>query len=387
MTDTPITRFKLAFAVAKYIEFGGMQRTMLRIARECKHRGHDVHMFTGDLQGDSPPAMPVRVLPLRALSNHGRYREFGRKLGAAVQGGAFDCVVGSTKGPGLDIYYAGDPCYAAKVDENRSAFYKMLPRYRALRALESAVFSASANTEILLIAHREREKFMHYYGTQATRFHLLPPGIDRQRLVQHVPSPQERKRLRKELGVHGEDYLLLNVGSRFQTKGIDRILIALAALPKQRRRHIKLAVVGGDEPRPFLRLARRLGVIEHVRFTGARDDVAAFYHAADLLVHPAYTENTGTTLIEAMICGLPVLATANCGFAFHVENAKAGLICPLPYEQAQLNHLLEEMLVAERLAGWRSRGPVYCANTDLYSLVEKAADIIIARAERGRAEK
>ncbi len=110
MTDTPITRFKLAFAVAKYIEFGGMQRTMLRIASECMRRGHDVHMFTGDLQGERPAEVQVHVLPLRALSNHGRYREFGQKLGAAVQGEAFDCVVGSTKGPGLDVYYAGDPC-------------------------------------------------------------------------------------------------------------------------------------------------------------------------------------------------------------------------------------------------------------------------------------
>lgn len=387
MTDTSVTRYKLAFAVAKYIEFGGMQRSLSRMARECAHRGHDVHMFIGDLQGERPPEIPVRVLSLRALSNHGRYAEFARKLGAAVQGEAFDCVVGSTKGPGLDVYYAGDPCYAAKVDEDRSAFYKFLPRYRVLRALERSVFSASADTEILLIAHREREKFMHYYGTQATRFHLLPPGIDKQRLVESVPSTQELDRLREELGVSRDDYLLLNVGSRFQTKGIDRILIALAALAQRHRRHTKLAVVGGDDPRPFLRLARRLGVIEHVRFTGAREDVAAFYHAADLLVHPAYTENTGTTLIEAMICGLPVLATANCGFAFHVENAGAGLICPSPFEQEQLNQLLRQMLVAERLAEWRSRGPVYCANTDLYSLVEKAADIIIARAERSRAEQ
>lgn len=382
-----MTRYKLAFAVARYFSFGGMQRTLSRMARECAHRGHDVHMFTGDLQGERPPEVPVHILPLRALSNHGRYREFAQKLDAAVQGEAFDCVVGSTKGPGLDVYYAGDPCYVAKVDENRSSFYKFLPRYRALRELERSVFSANADTEILLIAHREREKFMYYYGTQAARFHLLPPGIDKQRLVEHVPSAQERDRLREELGVSSDDYLLLNVGSRFQTKGIDRILIALAALPDKHRRHTKLAVVGGDDPGPFLRLARRLGVIEHVRFTGAREDVAAFYHAADLLIHPAYTENTGTTVIEAMICGLPVLATANCGFAFHVETAGAGLVCPSPYEQEQLNHLLRQMLVAERLADWRSRGPVYCANTDLYSLIEKAADIIITRAERRRAEK
>lgn len=378
-------RYKLAFAVAKYFEFGGMQRTLLRIARECARRGHDVHLFAGHLQGKRPPEVAVHVLPLRALTNHGRYRTFARQLARAVQQDHFDCVVGSSKGPGLDVYYAGDPCYVARVDENRSAFYKLLPRYWALRALERSVFAANADTEILLIAHSEREKFMRYYGTEAPRFHLLPPGIDRQRLLQHTPSVQERAHLREQLGVGGDDYLLLNVSSRFQTKGVDRILMALASLPEEHRRETKLTVVGDDDPRPFLRLARRLDVVERVRFTGARENIATFYRAADLLIHPAYTENTGTTLIEAMICGLPVLATANCGFAFHVEKAGAGLICPSPYKQAQLNRLLGEMLVRERLAVWGRRGPRYCASTDLYSLVEKAVDIIVTRAERRRA--
>ena len=54
--------------------------------------------------------------------------------------------------------------------------------------------------------------------------------------------------------------------------------------------------------------------------------MAGFYHAADYLVHAARTENTGTVLIEAMICGLPVLVTGNCGFAFHVHDADAGIM-------------------------------------------------------------
>jgi UDP-glucose:(heptosyl)LPS alpha-1,3-glucosyltransferase len=379
-----VTRYKLAFAVAKYFEFGGLQRDLMRIATECERRGHEVHIYAAKWDGKRPQQQIVHVLGNCALTNHGGYRQFGRALGRAVAGSGFDCVIGATKIPGLDVYYAGDPCYAAKLDENRNALYRLLPRQRTLRALEAAVFDASKNTEIILIAHGEREKFIHYYNTATDRFHLLPPGIDKQRLLRG--RPQDPTLLRHELGLGSNEFMLLNVASRFKTKGVDRVLRALAALPEAIRAHTTLVVVGDDKPGPYRRLAQTLAIGGRVLFTGAREDVASFYYAADLLIHPAYTENTGTTLLEAMVCGLPVLATANCGFAFHAEHAGAGMICPSPFRQARLNELLAEMLDRRRLSQWGSCGPAYCADTDLYSLVERAADVIVARAERNRAK-
>lgn len=382
-----MTSYRLAFAVAKYFEFGGMQRSFMRIARECAQRGHEVHLFTAAWQGARPPDLAIHVLDSRGLTNHGTYRRFGFALQGALAGAGFDCVVGGTKVAGLDVYYAGDPCYVAKVDEHRHPLYKLLPRYRALRSLEAAVFAASMDTEIILIAHQERERFMRYYGTDATRFHLLPPGIDKERLLRTRPTPEALTALRAGLGLHRDGFMLLNVGARFRTKGIDRVLRALAALPSATRSRTRLVVVGEDDMRPFQRLARTLGIGGQLVFTGARQDVADFYYGADLLVHPAYTENTGTTLIEAMVCGLPVLTTANCGFAFHVRAAGAGELCPEPFDQQVFNRMLAAMLDHERLVAWRAKGPEYCARNDLYSLITRAADLIIARATRNRGSR
>ena len=382
--ETPVTRYKLAFAVVKYFEFGGMQRSMLRIARECARRGHDVHVFAGHFQGKRPAEVAVHVLRLRALTNHGRYREFAQKLDSAVRHGAFDCVIGSVKIPGLDVYYGGDPCYVAKVDANKGRIYKMLPRYQSLKRLEEAVFATDSGTDILLIAHEERDKFINYYGTDPNRFHLLPPGIDRQRLVSHVLTVEVKSDLRRGLGLMSDDYMLLHVGSWFARKGVDRAMIALAALPEELRVKSKLVVVGDDKVKPFVRLARSLGIADRVCFRGATEDIARFYHAADLLIHAAYTENTGTTLIEAMVCGLPVLVTDNCGFAFHVRNARAGMVCPTPFQQDSLNKMLLEMLNSDRLSDWSRNARNYCETTDLYSLIEKAADVIVARAGKNR---
>jgi len=367
-----------------YFEFGGMQRSLLRIARECASRGHDVHVFTREWDGNIPDELTVHLLHTWALTNHGTKKRLGFKVGEMIAKDEFDCVTGSTKIPGLDVYYGGDPCYAANADANKGRIYKLLPRYKVLKRLEEAVFAADRDTEILLIAHEEQDKFISYYGTNLNRFHLLPPGINKDRLVESVPTSQARSDLRRGLGLLSDDYMLLHVGSWFVRKGVDRMIIALAALPPELRTKSKLVVIGDDNSKPFVRLARRLGVNNHVVFIAAREDISAFYCAAELLIHPAYTENTGTTIVEAMVCGLPVLVTANCGFAFHVDRAGAGMICPSPFQQDTLNKMLAEMLASEKRSEWGRNGLTYCKRTDLYSLIEKAAAVIIARAARNR---
>ena len=374
--------FRLAFALSMFFEYGGLQRSFLRIALRCAELGHDVHVYTGKWVGEKPDHLTVRVLNTRALTNVGS----NDRLASALQRAArdYDCIVGFTKIPGLDVYYAGDTCYAARVAENRHRLYKLTPRYRGYIRQEAGVFGPRSDTEILLIAHGEREKFMHHYGTDLERFHLLPPGVDRDRLSAHVPDDEGIQAYRQELGLPAGGSLLVSIGSDFKRKGLNRTLQALSALPSELLESIKLLVVGDDDPAPFMKLARRLGIEAKVHFLGARRDIAKFYRAADLLVHPAYTENTGQILLEAMLCGVPVLATENCGFAFHVRDAESGLICPVPFEQSTLNRMLLDMLTSPRRDEWKRNGPIYCETTDLYSLIDKAADAIITRAAKNR---
>jgi UDP-glucose:(heptosyl)LPS alpha-1,3-glucosyltransferase len=233
----------------------------------------------------------------------------------------------------------------------------------------------------MLIAHQEQEKFIHHYGTESDRFHLLPPGINRERLVSEDVA-RDRADIRQEFSVADDGLLLLAVGSRFHTKGVDRVIRALVALPEALREKSRLVVVGHGKVAPLQRLAARLNISQQVAFAGTRDDVKRFYRAADYLVHSPRSENTGTVLIEAMLCGLPVLVTENCGFAQHVAAANAGVTIPEPFTQARLDAGLREFLESDRRQEWMANGPRYCENTDLYSLIERAADVIIERGQR-----
>ena len=72
---------------------------------------------------------------------------------------------------------------------------------------------------------------MKYYGTPAERFHLLPPGISPDRRAP-LNAEQIRADFRNEFGLTEDDLLLVQIGSGFKTKGLDRSLRALANLPE-----------------------------------------------------------------------------------------------------------------------------------------------------------
>jgi UDP-glucose:(heptosyl)LPS alpha-1,3-glucosyltransferase len=374
---------RFAFVVSLWFPYGGMQRSLLRIAQACVARGHEVDIYTGEWQGDRPASIGVIELDTKAATNHRSNDLLAERFSKAIEGKGYDCRVGFTKLPGLDVYYAADPCYAARVEETKHPLYKLLPRYKAFCRQEASVFGRGLAAELMLIAHQEQGKFIRHYKTEPERFHLLPPGINRERLISENPA-KDRGEIRGEFGIAEDEMMLLAVGSRFRTKGIDRVIHALAALPDDLRQQSRLVVVGHGKAAPLKRLAARLHVADRIIFTGTRDDVSRFYRGADYLVHAPRSENTGTVLIEAMICGLPVLVTENCGFSKHVAAADAGITIPEPFEQQQLNSGLQEFLQSDSREEWIVNGPNYCENTDLYSLIERAADVIIERSERNR---
>ena len=365
---------KFAFCLFKYFPFGGLQRDLIRIAQVCIARGHQVDIYTGDWQGGKPDDFHVSVLPIRGFTNHRRCESFAKMLMKCLVGKDYDAIVGFNKMPGLDVYFAADTCFAAKASE-RGYLYRLTGRCRSYLRLEKAVFDKKSKTRILLISEREKPFFIEHHLTQEERFHMLPPGIAGDRL-----SPENveeiREDLRRELVIGTNENIVLMIGSGFKTKGVDRAILGMTSLPPKLGKKTTLLVVGEDRPKQFLRLAKRVGVEDKIRFLGGREDVPRFLSAADILIHPARRDNTGTVLIEAMAAGLPVLATDVCGYSCHVEHAGAGELMPSPFKQEALDILLASMLLSEKKSDWQHNGKEYIAKTDVFSLPEKAVDFI-----------
>ena len=329
---------QLAFVLYKYFPYGGLQRDFMRIALECQRRGHGIRVYTPIWEGEVPAGFDLRVAPVRALFNHRRNEKFTAWLQADLARDPVDRVIGFNKMPGLDVYYAADGCYEDKAQTLRNPFYKFFSRYRHFAEYERAVFSRESTTEILI-----------------------------------------RAAFRREFKLADDELLLVQIGSGFKTKGLDRSLKALAALPGELKRRTRLIAIGQDDPSKFKLQARALGISEQVQILKGRSDIPRFLLGADLLIHPAYNENTGTVLLEALVSGLPVLVTDVCGYAHYIAEADGGRVMPSPFEQGALNHLLADMLADdERRAFWGRNGLAFADCADLYSMPQKAADVILA---------
>ncbi|HIJ65341.1 MAG TPA: glycosyltransferase [Candidatus Hydrogenedentes bacterium] len=164
------------------------------------------------------------------------------------------------------------------------------------------------------LVHTERSRRMlDIEGVSGDRIVQIDPGVD---LDVFCPGTRNRG----ALGLSDDEFVILFVGWLLPRKGIDFLVLAVRELlndPTLSRRKIRLLVVGSGPGRPRVeRLIERVGISDACTFAGSLpyDRMPEVYRAADVFVLPSiatreWQEQFGMALIEAMACGLPVVAT------------------------------------------------------------------------------
>ncbi|MFK8066919.1 MAG: glycosyltransferase family 4 protein [Gammaproteobacteria bacterium] len=371
---------KLAVCLYKYFPFGGLARDFVRIMSICRVHGHEIDVYVMDWQGDIPDGFNVQVLPTRGWSNHSKVSSFIDQVSYQLENNNYDLIIGFNKMPGLDLYYAADPCYLDRIKKQKGYyFHRLSKRVKFYSKCEKAVFGSKSKTIALMISDIQRKLFKQHYNTPDHRLINLPPGIDQTR-KRPQNSLEIRQHIRKEFEINNDDFFLLLVGTGFKTKGVDRAIRALASLPNDLFRKTHLFIVGEGNPKPYEKLLKQNSIDQKVHFLGGRTDIPRFLLGADLLIHPARKENTGTVILEAIVAGLPVLVTETCGYAKHVDNSQSGLVITSPFDQNNLNQKLLLMLQKEHLTEWSKNCLIYAAEADLYSMPEKVLNIIEKKA-------
>lgn len=368
---------KLALVLFRYFPYGGLQRDFMRVAELCIQRGHQVVVLVAEWEGQKPQDMEIHELHVNGLGNHAQVASFASAVRTWHDSHDCDLLVAFNRLPGADLYFAADSCFAEHL-ETKPGAARYLPRYRTFLRLEQQVFAATSRTRILFLNGAQRDAYLRYYPLAEHRYAVLPPGVSRDR----QPGPdaaQARQAVRTEFAIGENELLVLFLGSGFRIKGLDRVLLAMAALPRDLASRTHLLVVGDDDNPAYQTQARSLG-IHRLTFAGGRSDVPALLQAADVLLHPAYRESAGMVLAEALVAGLPVLTTDTCGYAGLIEEAGAGRVVPSPFEQAELNKSLTEMLDGNR-DSLRQAALDYAGRVDLFAMHEQVVNEIEALGE------
>ena len=186
-------------------------------------------------------------------------------------------------------------------------------------------------------------------GGCPSRVALVPNGLDLDR------DPRSAAALRAELGLPTGP--LIGVFSRLAPwKGQDVVIEALARIPDVRCLVVGAALFGEDAYAAQLRdLAAARGLSDRVLFLGQRADVPTLMQAVDAVVHPSVDpEPFGRTLVEAMLAGVPVIATDAGASAEILDGGAAGTLVP-PGRPDRLAAALAELFAAPDAFAARTR--------------------------------
>jgi glycosyltransferase involved in cell wall biosynthesis len=165
------------------------------------------------------------------------------------------------------------------------------------------------------IKRRAREDLGCQTPIEVVHYGLAPPSFDR--------------KSRKELGIPESGVVLVSIGRLIKRKALDDLLRALARLGEPA---IRLLIIGeGPERVSLEELSRSLGVSEQVSFLGAIWGERKFQYlaAADVFVLPSLHEGFGLVFLEAMYCGLPVVASDTGGQTDFLRDGKTGFLTPV----------------------------------------------------------
>lgn len=191
-------------------------------------------------------------------------------------------------------------------------------------------------------------------GIPDERIARIPNGIDPE--VFRPADGVTKRALRSELGL-GPHPLVLYSGRLAWQKGLDVLLDAwpnvVARVPVAR-----LVLVGDGEQRAALESqAERNGITGSVRFVGASTNVSEWLRAADVFVLPSRAEGMSVSLMEAMACALPVVATAVGGTPEVLADGRNGRLVA-PEDPSAIAQSILESLVARAPLGEAARADI-----------------------------
>lgn len=318
--------------VTKTMEVGGIERTVVALARELEARGHQVWVISGggyltqELQAQGTPhhqaplwlASPADILRSALL-----IRRTVARCGIEL--------IHSFSATSSVAIYLGLSALGRDGQSPRRVAVVSSPMGLQNDAEEPGYITDWRNRLLLLGADRvlvispEIRRQLQRLGAPERKlldFNFV--GFDSRRLR---TDEAEVQALRNELGLAPGQRVVATIGALHPRKSHELFLEA-ARFVREVLPDVRFLVVGEGELRMALvRRAQRLELSDRVLFTGRRDDIARILAATDVYVKPGVVEGfIGITVLEAMALGRPVVAFETEDVKLAIEHGRTGLI-------------------------------------------------------------
>ncbi len=309
--------------------------------------GHDVIGVCADgplLADVRACGLRVETVPMsRTLSPFAQWRAW-RGLVRLIRAEKPDMVHAHMPISGLLARFAAWRCGVPCIAYTCHGFLFNQPGSRVRRGVALGLEWLAGRVTDIYLTVSDRE------ARDARRLHIHPRataiGNGRDPATFH-PMPEQRAALRARMGVGADQVVILAVSRLVRGKGYPELLAAMRALPD----NAVLWVVGTRLPSDrgvdlgACFAAARAALGTRLVMFGYRADVARVMAAADIFVLPSHFEGLPMSVIEAMLCGLPVVASDISGPCEQVVSGQTGLLVPpgnVPRLAAALEHLVHD---------------------------------------------
>ena len=346
--------YKVAVAIPKYGLTGGAEGFTAELTeRLAANPRFEIHVFA---QRWAPPSGRVRLhrVPVLSFPKFLTTISFAWLAGRLIARGQFDLVHAHDRLLAADIFTMHGIPHRTWVREIRKKSLSLYD-YVTYRVERHLVQSARCRY-FLAVSGLAREKFLAAYGTDPEAVQVVSPGVDVSRF-QGLDRQSCRREIRNSRGIGAEETIILFVSMNFAIKGLDRLIMALAALQQAAPdARFRLLVVGKGNVRKYTQLALKSGIGDRIVFTGplGRAELARTFMASDIFSILSLFDTFAMVVQEAMAASLPVVISSNVGARDLVREGRNGFVIDEeegPAEIAAKIGLLLNRQVREKMGG------------------------------------
>jgi glycosyltransferase involved in cell wall biosynthesis len=290
---------------------GGTERQIVALAQGLARRGHSVSIVT--FYDDNPlgEGLAAAGVALVTLGKKGRWDTvgFGIRFLSAIRRLRPQVLYSFLPTANLVALVARLAMPRLPIVWGVRTSFLDLSRYEWMTRLSYGLEARASRLANAVIANSHAGlDYLAVRGFTNGRMTVVPNGIDTDRFR---PDAEARMRIRAEWAIAPEAILVGTVARLDPEKGIPQFLEAAASLARNDS-GIRFAAIGGGEPAyrdVLVALADRLGLGGRLLWTGPRGDMPSVYAALDLLVLSSPNEGTSNVVLEAMACGVSVVAS------------------------------------------------------------------------------
>ena len=221
-------------------------------------------------------------------------------------------------------------------------------RVHLIRAVDAVVYRIA--DQVVVVSQEIKKIIQKTYGLKDSKVFVLRNGIV------FWDSLVEPANLELEFHARQDTLKVIAVGSLTYQKALEVLVRAVAELVEQGLDNLLVLIAGeGVEHLHLEQLTRDLGVGNYVKLLGIRDDVISLLKASDIFVMPSRYEGLSIAMIEAMACGLPIVASDAPGLTDYIDHEQNGLLFPVEDHKALAERILQ-LAKDEKLRSALSRG-------------------------------